>query len=1639
LSLNNNDYEKMGIVLCDRKKLIHLKNIELEAKKNQANKNTNECGKNEKLQIELRLSIEKQTTTEFLSDDDLKKLQIFKLLYVKKTSTNDSLDTEFSTIALDDIQTNTINNALNSIDFVAYLKPYIFNLLKSLNRLAPIKNHILKFVKSKDCDKKWNFLSKIEERDLICSIIQSLNSQSKPKFGTLLAKNDYPLPFMFTIYEENDGYKQKIEFEIFNDLLGLTNKSLMVISGTKNTVGKGKSSLIPVLLSGLHEERSIFKSKTCYSIKKNNVDLIYNSEYWVIADFHSEIETQDAKNLLKAFSAYSTLHVINATIDDFDANGDFKCELNDFFKWYYVFQKSSAVKPAHVVIVIRDCENYQLEEFGLNQRHEDVLAVEDISEKCDKDSIAFNKKALIDDISPIMAKLNKKPMHSIVHIKNFFENLCKDASYNKNIVKKFDLEVEFHNLFQDYDLNLLENIFPIANKNAQIQEVEDNLNKIGYYNPNRDSFDVKLHELKQELKHVEPITKYLKFFIKMILDDDNFISNTIMFENFLIDLKKDKIEHLRKERLKNQDEHEKLIQNIKKIELNFDNMSEKSIIINELSNLKQQRQEMESRLKMIDSRIDVFDLTVDKFWDEIFSINDWIISREKQNFTYHETDSQDDIEYFKIKIPILIDRYTKLVEYGFPIHILRGRPLKIEGQALEMVFGRLKSNEELFIITVIGEQSSAKSSLLNSLFGCDFRTSAGRCTVGIYMNFVKYNNKKIVILDTEGLMSVESGNTLFDNQLATMAVLSSHMIIVNHKGEISSNLERLLGITFYAKLQTSTSIFKPSVMFVLRDQTGREKSSVATQAAKLKNKLVQQTSKIKQSIDDVMYIDTNDIILLPNAFSEDKDNVTNREIKWSNNLFPDKIFELRKLILLKLENMNKTGHMFDSLTGLYVSMCSYWKTLEDLGFGILNCKDLEEIKMRNEISTKCSILISQYDDRFYKNCQAMVQKAQRDLENSYTDGIFNDTISMIDELYKDNLGKIFSEYEQLTCLSYFPEEIKQEYRLRIEQSLDRVKCICVVTFKNYSSYVKQTRKLENVQNEMIKIASDLVKSAGIGENFDNLLINKMNLFDSTYDEYLSKLYDADESFIKKIQNCFNQNHGQFIFVEKYKHFEITPKIEDLDELINGFVEVNTENWFKHSLIDTIKSYLTFDVVQKDQLLKWIEDTIEKNIIPQAISQITKPFVEDAHIRNVYEIINNNLFNIHSPVSKRREHLYINRLTIDVFKLTFERMYLNYIKLKKTELSTNRYEYETMKIELIKNIKEDIENMESSKTSGERTAEQLISIIENILNRESKTSTEISISVQLMETLKNPEQLIEHAFQTSFLANDYEKVLKYVVNIGEYCEEVSQSLTEYKIKPIIATEINNFQRKLNELVKFFGNFDLNVSGNTVHGFLNSIIESVVESEIQNILNRTKIQMIDLEIKNIDHFKTSFKDTVCKKVSESINNMQINIDSVKNVAQVYSKEILNKFIGCVSVCPGCGSKCHLQPGHVGSHRSNKHILNGFNGWHFVDSNVIVTEYCWEENFYLKSKIQAADKIYDNFESYLKECHPDWLADIKHNNVVYSGGTINSKTFINFNYFMKKSWMNVRHAIIARHNLVDRKYENDWLILEDKEKML
>lgn len=63
-------------------------------------------------------------------------------------------------------------------------------------------------------------------------------------------------------------------------------------------------------------------------------------------------------------------------------------------------------------------------------------------------------------------------------------------------------------------------------------------------------------------------------------------------------------------------------------------------------------------------------------------------------------------------------------------------------------------DRRVLVVTILGQQSTGKSTLLNFLFGCDFSASVGRCTKGIYGTYYEVKDQKIrnfdiiLVLDT---------------------------------------------------------------------------------------------------------------------------------------------------------------------------------------------------------------------------------------------------------------------------------------------------------------------------------------------------------------------------------------------------------------------------------------------------------------------------------------------------------------------------------------------------------------------------------------------------------------------------------------------------------------------------------------------------------------------------------------------------------------------------------------------------------------------------------------------------------------------------------------------------------------------------
>ncbi|XP_065808417.1 up-regulator of cell proliferation-like [Labrus bergylta] len=132
---------------------------------------------------------------------------------------------------------------------------------------------------------------------------------------------------------------------------------------------------------------------------------------------------------------------------------------------------------------------------------------------------------------------------------------------------------------------------------------------------------------------------------------------------------------------------------------------------------------------------------------------------------------------------------------GYPLELLDGDasniPQRWVTDVLMELHNKVGEKSRLLVLTVLGVQSTGKSTLLNTMFGVQFPVSSGRCTRGAYMLFLRVgddmqselNYDFIVLIDTEGLRSPclaqLEDSCEHDNQLATFVIGLSDATIIN--------------------------------------------------------------------------------------------------------------------------------------------------------------------------------------------------------------------------------------------------------------------------------------------------------------------------------------------------------------------------------------------------------------------------------------------------------------------------------------------------------------------------------------------------------------------------------------------------------------------------------------------------------------------------------------------------------------------------------------------------------------------------------------------------------------------------------------------------------------------------------------------
>ncbi|XP_072273181.1 up-regulator of cell proliferation-like [Pyxicephalus adspersus] len=183
---------------------------------------------------------------------------------------------------------------------------------------------------------------------------------------------------------------------------------------------------------------------------------------------------------------------------------------------------------------------------------------------------------------------------------------------------------------------------------------------------------------------------------------------------------------------------------------------------------------------------------------------------------------------------------------AFPLELLDGDVLNIPMRwitdvltELDIRIGQNGTICKIRVLSVLGMKNTGKSTLLNTMFGLQLPTGNGSCRGGAFMTLlnVKKNFQEelgchfILLIDSDGLKAPELASLEdsyeHDNELATLVVGLSDIILINITMENTTEMKDILQVVVHAFLRMKEVRKKPNLQFVhqnVSDVSAHEKN-----------------------------------------------------------------------------------------------------------------------------------------------------------------------------------------------------------------------------------------------------------------------------------------------------------------------------------------------------------------------------------------------------------------------------------------------------------------------------------------------------------------------------------------------------------------------------------------------------------------------------------------------------------------------------------------------------------------------------------------------------------------------------------------------------------------------------------------------
>ena len=927
---------------------------------------------------------------------------------------------------------------------------------------------------------------------------------------------------------------------------------------------------------------------------------------------------------------------------------------------------------------------------------------------------------------------------------------------------------------------------------------------------------------------------------------------------------------------------------------------------------------------------------------------------------------------------------------------------------------RDKSGGKIFVLSVLGIQSSGKSTLLNKMFGLRFNVSAGRCTRGAYIQLLpldvslreEIDCDYMLIVDTEGLRAPELqlAGVKHDNELATFVIGLADATIVNIFGETPGDLDDVLQTSLHAFIRMRKIEMKPSCLFVhqnVPDILAGNKTMIGRQKFQGKlDSMTQAAAKVENCEGEfslfshvIKFDDSKNVFYFPSLWKGDPP-MAPVNIGYSDSA------QMLKTALIELTQRERTCRC--SLQTFKMRVKSLWGAVLQENF-VFSFKNTLEVCAYNELDSK------------YAQWSWSLQSEMLDWENETkwtVDGCDSKMESEIkkvaDGCFKEANEKILpktytailKQMESFLESSEYSETLSQwkhKTNTRLKELHDETEkqakkfCDDLVANKLNNVEVDKLEKghITEIQSHIRELVDESWKAGKqytneeIRQKFEAKWTKWMDDFNSKRTqriEYISD-HDMEVNIVQILRELLQAHESQII--EKLSDKPLNRRIPSMIMKVNKKIHLSSTKWWGYRPFSD-NDILTAKKLTHDHLITVREDLnfIRRKLIPFNSSLVYKllrdlnNFVED-----LAKPENKSNFTF-TPEYKVDMALIQCTYALDVFKQTVRKIKADNDPIAKLNKLNNtfltNFEDEYNKVNNETKAANSLCGLLSTSIEEALQAKLERVIVDEIQKDKRRFSSKAGFKIQILEDLANNTR----KFSKPELFKHYKTYLTDMKGCFQYW-------AEYYVEDYCNSAIGGDSSPTNVITFFALKILTENTKMIVHTVKNLCTSAKAYNDIQAWLDEftSRLQgIIPLQRSTMNKFVGECNVIKFSEyVTDGLEKVKVALEKKYSrkswlIGQMNSRNkspdwlLYERLIGCTAMCPFCGEQCERTTPCPKDHSIKLHRYQSLGGrWLYSESKELVlrtcTDYVGTDEHFKKS-----DGNRHPFRRY-KEVYPDW----------------------------------------------------------------